>query len=332
MSHPCPKISILLPVYGAERFIERCAVSLFEQTYTNLEYVFVNDCTRDRSMEVLQTVARRYPERQAQLHIVNHDVNRGVGAARNTLLDAATGEFVLFIDPDDYVDTNLVEQLVQTQTTSDADVVVYDYQIIRNSGCETCAALKPKSPQDYVLSLLRRDTAVGVLGKMVRLSLFNDHSIRVEGGINIEEDFLIILMAIYYARTIATCHGVNYYYDKRNENSITSRLTLSRLNDEAWFYDHIRHFFQEKEPVIIPTLHRGEVHYFLEYIKQSLALGNREAYGYVKQRILRLQKTSRVSMGLSAQFMLHAPFSAACLYVRSGRHIKSLLRKLGLMS
>lgn len=328
MSKPTPKISILVPVYGAERFIERCAVSLFEQSYPNMEYVFVNDCTRDKSMEVLQNVAHRYPEREKQLHMISHEVNRGVGEARNTLLDAATGDFILFIDPDDYVDTNLVERLVQVQTQDDADVVVYDYQILRDSGCEKAKALEPKTPLDYILSLLRRDTAAGVLGKMIRLRLFNDNNIRVEGGINIEEDFLIILKAIYCARTIATCHGVYYYYDKRNENSITASLTLARLHDEAWFYNHLHDFFRGKEPIIAPTLHRGEIGYFLEYIKLSLALGKREAYDFVKERILRLQAESPVHMGLSAYFMLHASFPVARYYVCCGRRLKGLLRKL----
>ena len=87
-------ISIITPVYKAEDFIERCAVSLFEQTYADIEYIFVDDCTPDASIERLQRVIERYPSRQPQVKIVRHSVNRGVAAARNSGLDVATGEYI----------------------------------------------------------------------------------------------------------------------------------------------------------------------------------------------------------------------------------------------
>ena len=75
-------VSILVPVYGVEQYIERCARSMFEQTYPNLEYVFVNDCTPDLSMEVLHKVMMDYPQRKDAVHAINHDRNRGLAAAR----------------------------------------------------------------------------------------------------------------------------------------------------------------------------------------------------------------------------------------------------------
>ena len=76
------KVSVCTPVYGVEAFIERCARSLFTQSYKNIEYIFVNDCTPDRSMEVLQQVLSDYPERKDSVKIVNHKTNRGLVAAR----------------------------------------------------------------------------------------------------------------------------------------------------------------------------------------------------------------------------------------------------------
>ena len=105
------KVSILVPVYGVEKYIEKCAVSLFEQSYEDIEYIFVNDCTPDRSIEVLRGTIARYPQRQKQVVIIDHDVNRGLGAARHTATDAATGELVMHVDSDDYLMPHAVEHL-----------------------------------------------------------------------------------------------------------------------------------------------------------------------------------------------------------------------------
>ena len=85
------KVSICVPVYGGEKYIANCARSLFGQTYDNIEYVFVNDCTKDRSIEVVQQVAEEFPHRKSSLKIVNHEKNSGLAASRRTGVENATG-------------------------------------------------------------------------------------------------------------------------------------------------------------------------------------------------------------------------------------------------
>lgn len=84
-------VSILVPVYGVEKYIERCARSIFEQTYRNLDIVFVDDCSPDKSIEILKRVLEDCPKRKAQTRIIRHEQNRGLAAARNTVVAAATG-------------------------------------------------------------------------------------------------------------------------------------------------------------------------------------------------------------------------------------------------
>lgn len=88
-------VSIITPLYKVEDFIARCADSLFRQSYTEIEYIFVDDCSSDRSVEVLLQVAERYPQLQQQIRILHHESNRGVAAARETGLAAATVEHVV---------------------------------------------------------------------------------------------------------------------------------------------------------------------------------------------------------------------------------------------
>ena len=95
------KVSILVPVHNVEKFIEKCARSLFEQTYENLEYVFVDDCSPDKSMDVLERVVDEYPTRKSQIKVVRNAVNKGASESKNIAVANATGEFVSFVDSDD---------------------------------------------------------------------------------------------------------------------------------------------------------------------------------------------------------------------------------------
>lgn len=123
-----PLISIIIPVYGVEEYIARCARSVFEQTYQNLEIIFVDDCTPDNSIGVLKDVMEEYLERKAQVKIVKHEHNRGLSAARNTGMDAATGEYIYFLDSDDAITEDCIEILVKPMEEKHWDMVTADYK------------------------------------------------------------------------------------------------------------------------------------------------------------------------------------------------------------
>ena len=97
-------VSILVPVYKVEDYIERCARSLFEQTYSNLEFIFVDDCSPDDSVEILGRIMDDYPARKEAVRIIRHNHNRGSAASRNTALDNGSGEFVFAVDSDDWLE------------------------------------------------------------------------------------------------------------------------------------------------------------------------------------------------------------------------------------
>lgn len=122
-----PLVSIIIPVYGVEDYIARCARSVFRQTYQNLEIIFVDDCTLDNSIGVLRAVMEEYPERKAQVKILKHDHNLGLSAARNTGLEAATGEYIFHCDSDDWMDDVLVEHLMEKVLDEGCDLVYSDY-------------------------------------------------------------------------------------------------------------------------------------------------------------------------------------------------------------
>ena len=117
------KVSVCIPVYGVEKYIEKCARTLFEQTLQEIEYIFVDDCTQDRSMEILQKVLEEYPHRKAQVKIIHHEKNGGLVAARNTALKHVSGEYVIHCDPDDWVELDLYEIMYHEAVAQGADMV-----------------------------------------------------------------------------------------------------------------------------------------------------------------------------------------------------------------
>ncbi|QEH80270.1 glycosyltransferase family 2 protein [Sphingomonas sp. C8-2] len=131
-------VSIIVPVYNVERYIHSCLNSIRKQTYSNLEIIVVEDCSTDLSAKELYLHLE-----DNRIRIIQHDRNRGLSAARNTGINAATGEYLLFVDSDDAVDVKLVEICLDCALKMKADLVSYDFHSFEDGD----AVLKTE--QDY---------------------------------------------------------------------------------------------------------------------------------------------------------------------------------------
>ena len=117
------KVSVLVPVYKVEKYIGRCSKYLFEQTYENLEYIFVDDKSPDRSIEILLQILNNYPQRKPQVRIIHHKKNLGLACARNTAVNNATGDFVIHVDSDDYIDRDTITRCIVKQEENDIGTI-----------------------------------------------------------------------------------------------------------------------------------------------------------------------------------------------------------------
>ena len=157
MDKPQAKISICIPVYNVEQYIERCARSLFEQTLDCLEYIFIDDGSHDRSVDILKKTLLDYPERQAWTKILCHDKNRGVSATRKEAMNLAQGNYIIHCDGDDWVGNNMYEKMYQTIIETDADLVYCDF--LRDD---------PKSKNDVVFSQPDAEDFVEFINLMIK--------------------------------------------------------------------------------------------------------------------------------------------------------------------
>lgn len=222
-----PKVSILVPIYGTEQYIEKCARTLYEQTYDNIEYIFVNDCSKDSSVEVLRRVLDDYPSRKRQTRIIDHAHNMGLAGARLTGLQNATGEYVWCVDSDDYVEKNAVEVLLPYML-DDYDFISFNY--ILNYG-KTFSKLKSKNLS--VGNLLINKIAPSIWKCVVKRKLFTDNNIWPVVGINFSEDYLLTARLILVAEKKILLKEHLYYYNVSNLNSYMNNMNVSSYENSA---------------------------------------------------------------------------------------------------
>lgn len=217
MKDNTPKVSVLVPIYNVERYIERCAVSLLEQSYNNCEFVFVNDCTKDRSLEILNKVIGKYPALSDRIKVISHPANMGLGAARLTGVNNSDGEFITFVDSDDYVDSRYVEKLVAAMVENKSDVVLSSYNISDK--------LKEVSVAWYERRVLGGRMSCRIWGSLLKRSIMTSYNIYPIVGIDYAEDFAFMTRYISDVKKICIIPDLIYYYTVDNDNSYVHNIS-----------------------------------------------------------------------------------------------------------
>lgn len=247
------KVSVIVPVYGVEHYIERCARSLFEQTYPNLEYVFVNDCTADKSIEILETVMADYPERKETVRIVSHEKNRGLASARNTGLDSAKGDFVCLVDSDDWLELNALELLVKEQLETTSDLVSGNRMVHYPDKDCILQERHYQGREEMTIQMMQHSWDHFITGRLIKRDLFVDNGLRWSEGFDVAEDRYMMTLLAYYAKRFDTIDSLVYHYERRNLDAITMSRDIQRMFDnndqELGNVLSLKQFFQGKESV-----------------------------------------------------------------------------------
>ncbi len=240
------KISILVPVYNVEKFFSRCLETLFSQTYPEIEYVFVNDCTPDNSMTILRSELQRYPLRATMVKIINNSENQGIAKVRNTLLENASGDYILFVDSDDWIEKNMVEELVDKAICSKADVVGCDYY---EDYPDTRVVCKQHYPSDHIeamkaMTLLR---IKGVLWKLlIRRDLIVQNKLSFIPDIQFGEDYIFCCKLFFFAKSFSSVDKALYHYVQYNPNNYCSTNSDNRIQSFANAIRAVERFYREK--------------------------------------------------------------------------------------
>lgn len=222
-------ISVIIPVYNVEHFVERCVNSIMNQTYTeNVECIIVNDCTPDRSMEIVEELVARY-NGLIQFKLLYHEYNRGIAAVRNTGLDAAMGDYVIYIDSDDYCESDMLEKMYTKAIEEDADIVVADFWRTYESVEIYSLQKVPDTAIGRIKALLTGALSWAMWNRMYRRNLFIENHIKNVEGIDYGEDFLLNIYSHYYAMKVVHVPYAFVHYVECNTSSYTKSMSLKSL-------------------------------------------------------------------------------------------------------
>lgn len=215
------KVSVIIPIYGVEKYIERCAISLFEQSLDDIEYLFINDCTKDRSIEILKEVLVRYPKRRHQVNLIDMPINSGQAATRNRGIELATGEYVIHCDSDDWLDVNAYEKLYLCAKHNNSDIVFCDFYRSDGKNDSLIHRSIDTSSKMNVIKDVSRNVGWSLCGALVKRDIIFENNI-IYPTHNNGEDFALMSQFIYYAQSYHKIDEPLYYY-YRNPESITNK-------------------------------------------------------------------------------------------------------------
>ncbi len=240
------KVSIIVPIYDVEKYIERCVISLFEQDFDNIEYVFVDDESPDNSIEILQQTVKKYPNRKPHIKIIHHEKNKGLGAARKTGLENATGEYVIHIDSDDWCESNMVSELYKKAKETDADIVACDYYRNYPNRQEYVRQDYLNKSKDNVLKLIEGELAPFVWNKLIKKDLYAKNKVYPQEQISMLEDRWLMTRLFFFAKKITYIPKAFSHYWKGNPNSICKNINNKTWEDILWYVDSTKQFLKEQ--------------------------------------------------------------------------------------
>ena len=226
------KISIVIPVYKVSAYIADCLRSVCEQTYPHIEVILVNDATPDDSMEQAAPWIQKMQERGYTVQVVNHPENKGLSAARNTGIKAATTEWVYFLDSDDELTPQCIEWMVeQVKLHPSVDFVIGGIKVVGSNWsypltCRPYVDTNREILQDYTAS----KWYVMAVNHLYRKSYLLQHDLFFREGL-LHEDLLYSFHVATTAQTMATVYQETYVYKVRSAGSITAQQKLKNFED-----------------------------------------------------------------------------------------------------
>lgn len=222
-----PKVSVIVPIYGVEKYIERCARSLFEQTLDDMEYIFVDDCSPDKSVEILNCVKAEYAERLENVKIIRHAENRGLAQARQSGIKVAKGEYIAHCDSDDWIDLDLYERAYEKAKKEGLDVVVCNGKNTDGTRDKIIKSERHKSVSKCINAMMHRRMWWSLCNKLIRRDIYNHDIINPQD--NMGEDMCLTLQLMTYCKSIGFVASNYYYY--QNPISIMRNISVGRQKE-----------------------------------------------------------------------------------------------------
>lgn len=234
-----PAVSIIVPVHNVEAYLEKCLDSLINQTFDNYEIIIVNDGSTDRSKEI----AERYKDKYSNIVLINQE-QKGVGEARNTGIEASKGEYILFVDSDDYIHRDTLKLTYNKSIETQADIVTFGYTVVSESG-DTIFYDRGFENTNNTLIQNRELIMCAPIAwnKLFKKEIFINSGIRFL-TMQIGEDLNAVLKLYLHAKIFAFVDKSLYFYLKR-KGSATNVEKTDRLMEIMDVIDDLYHYYKQ---------------------------------------------------------------------------------------
>jgi len=240
-----PKVSIITPVYKAEKTIRQCLDSFIAQTLTEWELILVDDGSPDTS----GAICDEYAKKDSRFRVI-HQENAGVSAARQAGLDVATGEYVIHADPDDWVEPQMLEELYTKAKADDADMVICDYIADFVDFSDYRKQIPSSLEAQVVLNEMFSTIHGSCCNKLVRRDCIEHYDAKFPKGVNYCEDVCFNVQLLKHDIKVSYLNKAYYHY-VQNPSSLTNHYTLETLNTQKRYVAFLmQHLPEYSFPVI----------------------------------------------------------------------------------
>lgn len=218
-------VSYIIPIYNVSGYIEKSVGSLLEQSYSNIEYIFINDCSSDDSEIKLRRIIEDFPERRNKIKVITNEQNLGSATSRNIGLDTAQGEYVMFADSDDWISMDYVESMVRQIDSGSYDIVYCDYFESYNNHDNRISQAYGQDNIECIRAMLGRGMHGSTCNKIYRRSFLLVSKQRFIDGADLFEDVSWNIRLFACTTQISYLSQAFYHYVQYNNNSIIKSMS-----------------------------------------------------------------------------------------------------------
>lgn len=313
------KISIIVPVYNVEAYLERCVESILKQTYTNLEILLVNDGSTDKSGELCDKLALR----DHRIRVI-HKENGGLSDARNRGIDEASSNLIGFIDSDDYIDEDMYETLYRQMVASKADLSMCGhYDVYHQIPEKQVAEIKTWElmPEEAIKMVMEaKILSVTAVNKLYKKALFEQLRFRIG---KIAEDAFIMVDLIHQCSKIVATNEKKYYYVHRENSITTQKFSLKFLNVIEAYEQNAKIISENYPDLYDVAIMRLNWAYF--YVLDRLLVDNDFKDKVLEDRLISYLKKNKKSILMDSRFTRARKMSFLALCLSRKLYLKILL-------
>lgn len=260
-----PIVSVIIPVYNAADTLDVGLNSIRSQVYKELEIIFINDCSKDNSLDLLLAFQSELKNEGLKIKIHSHNVNQGVAVARNTGLELATGDYIVYLDADDILDERAISECVEIAVSKDLDILGFNWYLGFKESRRLMNQPNFETPFEAITLMLSGLMRWNLWLFFVKRELYETNNFRFIPKMNMGEDLMMTVKLFTVANKVHYLNKPFYTYRQVNDNSLTKQYTLSHMAE-------VSENLQVAQSFLEKSIYKNQLGNLVNYLKLNIKL------------------------------------------------------------